>query len=415
MVRVDARSGLTNPACQHRLAGHTPMTVENALGYLQSRLQRLEQRLGLVASALLAGLLLLGMACVYTTPQTTVQHNGAYYAAISEDPFNFSDGNAFRHRILSPLLGYLLFLRGPNFIFFPLLVAVLFLAAIYHYFRTHGFEESESFLVAALMAFSSPVLFLLRFQGYTDNLGYLLLWYCFVYRQKRWLWAPLFSLALFNHDSNVFSAPWVMLLVFESTYDRTRPVVGKSSLPIGPWALDVLALIASIIPFVIFRLQVKLSTQMVSPSLYWALLGQVYWIIAKYVWLGVFEAFKLFWVIPLRAFISPRADRRSFDRFLLTSFFLAGGLQLLIAHDVSRHMGHAFMLILYGAILLKRQYPLPGELARYLVVLIAYNFLVPQYYVGQREAYLFVPLPISLLLQAILQVSPDALRSPWRL
>jgi peptidoglycan/LPS O-acetylase OafA/YrhL len=130
-------------------------------------------------------------------------------------------------------------------------------------------------------------------------------------------------------------------------------------------------------------------------------------------WLGVFEAFKLFWFLPLLAIVrTPRGSRRLLIAGLALTF-CAGALQLLISHDTSRHVGHSFMTVLLGAKQLREVAPDRERFARNLLLLVAANLLVPQYYVGQQRAWPFLPLPVSLLL-LLFGLDPWKLpRVPW--
>jgi hypothetical protein len=76
----------------------------------------------------------------------------------------------------------------------------------------------------------------------------------------------------------------------------------------------------------------------------------------------------------------------------------AGIGQLLFSHDISRHVGHAFPVVLYSLELIARKKVLSGRLAEVLVILVLCNFFVPQYYIAQHNAWPFVPVPVSFLL-----------------
>jgi hypothetical protein len=372
--------------------------------------ERLERRLGLPGASLVGGAILLALAAIYTTPAYQVINNGTSYAAMATDPFDFHDGNVFRHRILSSLLAHFLYLRGPSFLWFPILVSIVFLGSIYFCFRKWQFSRCESWLIASLMAFSSPILFLLHFQGYTDVLSHLLLFLCYVFRGKRLIWSSSLALALLNHEASAFSVPWILFFAAQSTLrkagsDRRRAALGL--------CMDLVALAWAFVPVALLKLLVPLPTAPESAASYEGLIRLIQWnvgIIARMAWFGVFEAFKLFWFLPLLAIArAPRgAGKARIAGLILT--FSAGFLQLLVAHDISRHMGHSFLTILLGAMYLKEVTPDHERFARRLLCLVAANFLVPQYYVGQRLAWPFLPLPVSLILLAF---GLDPWRLPW--
>ncbi len=357
----------------------------------------LERRLGVLGAGLVVGALLLAIAAIYTTPAYRVMNNGLHYATMSIQPFAFNDGNPLRHRMLSSALAHFLHLRGPAFIWFPLGVSVVFLGSIYAAFRRWRFSRNESWLIAGLVAFSSPILFLLHFQGYTDVLSHLLLFLCYVFRGRRLVWSSSLALALLNHEASGFSAPWVLFFAAHATLQRA----GSPGRAVPGLLLDLLALVAAFLPLGLLYALAPLPASPAAAMSYEGLLRLVQWntqVIARMSWFGVFAAFKLFWFLPLLAFAcTPRRGRG----VLIVGLALTSGagiLQLLMSHDISRHVGHAFMAILLGAKQLKEVSPDRERFGRYLLLLTCANFLVPQYYVGQQSAWPFLPLPVSLLL-----------------
>jgi hypothetical protein len=166
-------------------------------------LDKVESRFGLYPTGFLLGMALVGIAAVYVTPAFHTVSLGAFYEILSLNPFNFPAANPLQLRILTPLLAYFLFFRGPLFLLFPLLVGVLFLTLIYTHYRKQDFGPLESLGMASLMAFSTPILHLLHFQGYTDTTSYLLLFLCLILI-KTPLWFLFFGLAILNHESNLF-------------------------------------------------------------------------------------------------------------------------------------------------------------------------------------------------------------------
>lgn len=376
--------------------------------------ESLERRLGSFGAGLVGGAVLLSFAAIYTTPAYQVINNGTYYAAMAIDPFAFADGNPFRHRILSSLIAHYLHLRGPSFIWFPILVSILFLGSIYSCFRQWQFSRSESWLVASLMAFSSPILFLLHFQGYTDVLSQLLLFLCYVFRGRRLIWSSLLGLALLNHESSAFSAPWILFFAARSTFLKAGPL-GRRAASAG-LLMDLLALVLAFVPLALLKVLAPLPSSPWEDGSYQGVIRLIQWnigSIARMAWLGVFEAFKLFWFLPLLAIArAPKGAGKLLIAGLVLTF-CAGALQLLISHDTSRHMGYSFMTILLGAKYLKEVSPDRERFARNLLLLVAANLLVPQYYVGQHRAWPFLPLPVSLLL-LLLGFDPWHMpRIPW--
>ena len=121
-----------------------------------------EETIGRFPVSLLSGLLFLLAAILYGSPEWTPVFHGESFSNMSDAPWLFSSESWVQYRILSPALGYLFFLRGNNFIWFMLLVAVLFLSLIYLLSRKNGLSPVESLGIISLMAFSTPLLFLLH-------------------------------------------------------------------------------------------------------------------------------------------------------------------------------------------------------------------------------------------------------------
>ena len=92
--------------------------------------------------------------------------------------------------------------------------------------------------------------------------------------------------------------------------------------------------------------------------------------------IGVFEAFKLFWIIPLMA--AARSWRgKEFGGFVvILGMVTAAMLQLCFATDTSRLMGLAFPAILVGVTIVKNSMA-PEVFRMWLWKLVGANFLVP--------------------------------------
>src|ERR1035437_1817416 len=147
------------------------MIQRNFLSKLDTNLLTLELKLGPYITSLIVAFVLLCMAAIYVTPAFAPMQLGRGYASLSINPFDFSKQNNLRFRILTPVLAYMVGLRGSLYIIFPLIIALFFLSAIFYYLRRQS-SPAESFLITTLICFSSPILFLLHFQGYVDVTSY---------------------------------------------------------------------------------------------------------------------------------------------------------------------------------------------------------------------------------------------------
>lgn len=370
-------------------------------GFLQSFIskvdglgRRLEARWTLYPTAFLLALLLLLISSIYVTPALNTINWGECYQELSVTPFNFKVHNPVRLRILTPLLGYILFFRARFYIFLPLLTGVLFLASIYIYFRKNEFSQCESLGMSALMAFSSPILFVLHFQGYTDTTSYFLLFLSLIFIEKPYIWVTLFSLSLLNHESNLFAAPWLLFLALRQDKSFFKCVQ------------VIVLLLISLLPLLLFRHYVTSQCNvLLSKGFYLSVQRMIHcWnTVARYLPLGFFEAFKLFWFFPMAAFLQLVVTKQMREAIWLCLVVTCASAQLLFATDTSRLLCLAFPAILMGA---KRVRSLWGRdmFVRRLWLIIGLNFLVPQYYIGQSTAIPFYPLPVSLVLKFVFGV-----------
>jgi hypothetical protein len=358
---------------------------------LSNVLEFCERYTGQALTGLVVGIFLLLIAAIYVTPALECVNNGTGFAAISNDPLRMDD-SPFRHRILAPLIAHYLHLRGKAFIYFPLIVTVVFLGSIYTHFRREGHTHLIAFIASSTMAFSGPVLFLLHFQGYTDILTHLLLFWCFALRRSKLVWVVPLALSCLNHEATLFSIPWLVLL-------RTR-YYAKSLLSwrgVSRFMFDVGLAALSVVPMFLMRKFWPLQNAQLAPGFYLSLVKTMWELVFPYAGIGIFEAFKLFWFIPLCAlYLTKRGEIvATFSVFAL--MFAAGVGQLFFSHDISRHVGHAFPLVLYAVDLLAKRRVLDTRLAEVLMIVVLLNFFVPQYYIGQRNAWPFLPSPVSFL------------------
>lgn len=351
-----------------------------------------QKLLGLRLTGAVVAALLLAVAALYVTPAFQVVNNGRSFAELSANPFARST-NMFGNRILSPFLAFLIGLRGPNFIYFPLLVSIVLLGAIFCHFRRQAHEPIGALIASATIAFSSPILFLLHFQGYTDVLTHLLLFWCYMLRQSRFMWLLPLSLSFLNHEATLFSLPWVIFLRTRYTGVRFFSVWG-----IFYFITDVLLGFLSVAPLYLFRELWPLQNTQLGSDYYLSYLRTMWTFIFRFGGFGIFEAFKLFWFLPIFAIVAaPRGTK--FSLFVVLTLMCGAGVgQLLISHDTSRHVGHAFPMILYSMEILLRKKEWGWRLLECLAILVLLNFLVPQYYVGQQNAWPLLPSPVSLIL-----------------
>lgn len=355
-------------------------------------LEETEKLLGIRLMGLVLGLVLLGVSAIYVTPANFHVNHGQGYADMSSNPFTMDD-NPLRHRILGPVIAYYLHIRGPNYMYFPLILVVIFLGAIYSHFRRLGNSQLSAFIASSTMAFSGPVLFLLHFQGYTDILTHLLLFWCLVLRRSKFLWVILLALSCLNHEAALFSFPWVIL--FRTLYYASPLFSLKGVLRL---VLDVGLAALSTVPMFLLRELWPIQNQSLAPGYYLSVLAKMWHITFRFSGLGIFEAFKLFWFIPLFAILTLERKQRYHILLVFFLMYAAGVGQLFVAHDISRLLHHSFPLILFSLEVLFNKFKTSTRLQEALLILIFCNFFVPQYYIGQQSAWPFLSVPFSYFL-----------------
>jgi len=301
--------------------------IDGPLRFTENFLKKLEATLGLVKTGGILSFILLILAALYCLPALELINHGVDYAQLATTPFDLEGGNRFQNRILSPLIGYLLFLRGPLFIFVPLIMALLLIALMYSHLRKSEIDKVSALGICAIIVFSSPVLFTLHFAGYVDTTSYLLLFLCYVFRKSPLPIFVCYSLALLNHESNVFALPWIILLTGYNNESKTSDylkVAGASILAFLPLFLARYLFIEAEthLHFEFFT-----SVQNIKDSIWLQKDNLIY---------GVFQSFKLFWCLPIVAGLMALRRRDFYIAGLLTCIVVCAGLQLFVAADTSR-------------------------------------------------------------------------------
>ena len=363
--------------------------LKNKIEAVERYLTHIESKVGIYLAGFVFSIILLLIASIYVTPALQCINHGEEYARLSMNPWDLQRASPLRMRILSPLIAYFLFLRGELFLFFPLLSGLLFLSVIYTTFRSQSLTSLQSLGMVSLMAFNTPILFTLHFQGYTDTLSYLLIFLCLIVKDN--LLAAIFlALSLFNHESNLFAFPYIV-------FSRCLRFTDKKQ--------TILLFIMAMIPYVIYRYYIIQYAPVLYSTGYYLNAAQIrhnLLVIAKLLPIGIFEAFKLCWGIQIIAFVYLIKDKKYLEVCQIILFPVCAYLQLFIANDTSRLMGLAFPGILFSAKYLKDYW---GPLfTKRLWIIIGLNFLIPTYYVGQEAMIPFFPLPVTIIIRYVFDI-----------
>lgn len=299
------------------------------------------ERPGVAWAAAFVALALLLLAAQRVSVGLQPTHLGVSYALLSLDPLAPAPSNPVGHRVLTPLVSYLVGLRGNAILVTNAIVAGLLLAVAYAWLRREGHAPRWAVLGASTLALSMVVLTTLRYGGYCDALTYLLVLLVWIARRRFVLAAALYFMALLNHESAAFMAPWVALALASVAPRRTGracAAVGAALVAFGiaRWIGGLLS------PATEYTASFYLGPMLEDP-LRW------YRESAPHRLRGALAAFNLYWLLPLiAAFHAWRRGDRTAVALLLLPIPLAWA-QLLLAYDVSRLMTLAFMAVLLSA------------------------------------------------------------------
>jgi hypothetical protein len=343
--------------------------LERLLLRLEAGLLTLEARLGRGGAAAALALVTLALAAAWARPSLTPINHGAMYARLADAPLAFEEDNWVQYRILTPLVAHALHLRGQAYLLLPPIVLLALLASVYLHYRRRGWSAPTAAGLMAALAFSMPVLFPLHASGYVDPTSTLLLFWCFALPGRPAVQGLLFGLAVFNHESALAAAPWLLLTPRrdERPVSRLLVFLGVAAVALGAYAAWR--------GYVAEHVAVRFTSDFyLRPERILKNLARVEAIAP----LGAFLAFRLLWFFPLGALVDGWLERRWRSVLWLLAVLLGAASQILLAHDVSRLMGLAFPAVLYGCEAFGERY---GEerLTRWLWALVLLNFLVPAY------------------------------------
>ncbi|MCC7232199.1 MAG: hypothetical protein IT242_04595 [Bacteroidia bacterium] len=340
----------------------------------------LKKSFKMVSTVVLVGAFALSVAGLFTTVRWNLYYHGLGFARLSTHPFDLSTESGLRYRILTPLLGYLTFLKGPLLKYLTLCILGVFLGLCYHYSRRQQFSHSESLGITLTLAFTTLVSYQLYFPGYNDSLSYLLILLFLNYYNRPMHAGLILMLLLFNHDNNIFLFPFFFLLM-----------TGRS-LSIRKAGQSILVIAIAGIPYFIYRLIIGKLVPVDFDTNYYFTSVNLFWTwdhVKYFLGMGIFQAFRLFWVYPVLAVLIFIFRKQWHETLLFLVCFLFVLSQMIIAFDISRLVGLAFPLLLLSFPVVKNKF---GEktFRRLLWSVFVLNLLVPSYCVGALEP---IPLP----------------------
>lgn len=348
-----------------------------------------EARLGKFGFNIVVSFGLLILAAIYVRPECHYAGAGILFEQLANNPFDFSKDNMLAFRILTPLLSYLVGLKGKLFMITNAMIAVIFIGMVYRHFRTNSPRAADAFFAAAIMTFSSVVLVLMWNSGWCDILSYLAIFAMWKWRKNIWLFTLFFAVGLFNHENIMFLLPWLVAVRLAKVDFKPKNVL-VTLLSVGV----VIAL------FMVFRNWVSAQrTVGLSLSFYMQPLldDPIYFMRrpVQFYGLGLFSVFKILWIIPVvGCYLSWKEGLRRKSILMAMPVALAS-CQLVIAFDTTRMFTLGFM-----SMVLALEYFFKTNTSwfrKWLPGLLVANLFVPQLYTAADIIQTMRSTPMNLL------------------
>jgi len=354
-------------------------------------LHRAEARLGVVFTGVALSFLLMILGGLYASENVLPLNFGQEYARLSQNPFDFQNPNRLHYRILSPLIGYVLFLRGNLFVILTHGASLVFLVTIYVHFRRKSYEPIEALIFSFMMAFSINVLNEIHFPGTTDPVSYLFLLWAILNIKKPVVWGACFCVALLNHEANFFALPWLVFMALmknKGSRDRFLGILVGIAACL-PWFAVRMVLSRAISSDIPFSAGYYLSFANITRNL-----EQIF----PTLWVGIFSAYKLAWVFPFAAIMIYIRSGKKYNATLLVAIVFCAMAQLFFGWDVTRLMGLGFPAIVLGAEAVREKWG-ADNFRKWAWRLLFLNLLVPQATTWGDHIITFYPLPYTMLVQ----------------
>lgn len=325
-------------------------------------------------SVLLALVLSLG-AFVYVNGDMRMWSHGAIYAALSEAPFDPDVEVPLRNRILAPVIGWLLHLRGPLFVLVPWSFLVGFLAIVHQWCLREGASPVLALAGSLSLSFSPVVLHTLVTPGSVDVVAYFMIAAALSLIHRPWISTFFMALAIMTHEASSF----VVLAWLSASASRSsgwRPVGHRGSM-----------LLACLLPYVAYRWW----TAQHDPTLY----SMAFYLSEENIeaclavgplamMAGIFAVFRLHWVVL--AVLLVKGGMR--DQRLRWSMMLIAAMcfSLILAYDTTRMFCWAYPVLVVGVVSLGERI---GQKRAALLILLAWflNFMIPPYTTTAAVSY----------------------------
>lgn len=294
---------------------------------------------------------------------------GEIYASMSERPFQ--SGSPFEHRYLIPMLGWLTGLRGDAYHGLSIAGGALFCVLTYAWSCRFYRSRSTALLLTLCLAFLSPIEFNHVAPSRPDVFAYV--WLLCAMLQPRYASVFVF-LGLSTHEFFLMYVPWLYLYSFCFAYDTSYGTSRRRS-------QTVIGLAVACLAYALVRWMIGAqndSAVRFSTEYYWAIIRDegllAEWRIQPIV-LGLLVSLKTFWlVLPFAVGRALRIGERAVAALLVMPAAAALAF-LLVTHDTSRILGHAFVFVLLLPYVLPRA-------STWLPIVFVLNAAIPSFYFG---------------------------------
>lgn len=317
-------------------------------------------------------LLLFAIAWFRIHPSTEVQFHGILFSNLSIAPFDFSEENPARYRILSPVMAHVIGLSGKLFFLFPWIMMIAFMTLVQRITLLGSIPMYAGFIKVTLLSFSFMLFLSLAGPGYVDSISWLLLMICLLPGLNRIVFAACLLLALLNHESSIFAFPGLLLW-------RYRELPYKKVLQ-----QSLFDLLPAIILYGLFRWTIsELTPVRYDFSFYLSKENIIGNIRANFPLLlkGTFYSFRMAWIFPVLA-VSLAFHKKEYRMILIlllmifTPFF-----QLLIAYDFTRLLALCFPAFVLSFDYLYKQHSVRVVWLGLIIIIL--NLILPLFIVGK--------------------------------
>jgi hypothetical protein len=293
--------------------------------------------------------------------------HGAYYAALSQDPFDTVVENPFRGRILAPFIGWLTGMRGAWFVLIPWVFLVGFLAQVNVWCSRQGATPTHALAVVLAIGFSPITMHALVGPGFVDAVSYSLLAVAFMNLDRMAVTCGCMALAVMTHEATIVLIPAWFLAAGGGW------VVGKT------WLKRVLIVAMMLLPYALYRSWVLRVDPGALSTAYYFSERNVQSCLEVGLWatlVGIFAVFRLHWLVVVIAFIMGGWKSLHFRWSFLVVVSI--GSTLFIAFDTTRMFCWAFPVMALAGVDLAKHI---GRKAAVLLLIGAWllNFLVAPY------------------------------------